>query len=260
MTWGTIEATPVALRSSDGSGRGGGADDYSAAVGPFRVRENDRREELALRMAKKAKRSLAEAALTSGRESRGSGLALDARPTPSSLHRNLLSASVRGTPSGFSPRAGGSSSATTPRADDLSPAARTLLGRTKPGRALDGGLGRSRQWGVDEGERERERKRRRAEERAREVEGRERLRRERWTVRSLFFLPFSLLLCWWAGGADNSNDYTTLCSPRPPSAWDSTRTSTSTVPGGRRNEGRSSSTTLLFYPAASRRRLPSQWS
>ncbi|GAA5829903.1 hypothetical protein JCM11251_007927 [Rhodosporidiobolus azoricus] len=174
MTWGTIEATPVTLRSSaygDGDGE--------SAVGPFHIRERDRREELAHRMAKKAKRSLAESS------SRGKGLAVDARPGgASALHRSVLDASIRSntstsrTPSGgaFSPHSGVAASPR-PSADSLTPAARTLLSRTRPGKALEGGLGRTKAWGEDEERRRVER----ARVRAREVEGRERLRRERWT-------------------------------------------------------------------------------
>ncbi|BGP15451.1 hypothetical protein JCM10213_005133 [Rhodosporidiobolus nylandii] len=169
MTWGSIEATPVTLRSADAAG--------DAAVGPFRVREADRREELALRMAKKAKRSLAESA------GRGKGLAVDARPGGSALQRSLLHASVRSaaSPGGVSPSAGRtpSGSSSTPRAsaDALSPAARSLLSRTKPGRALEAGLGRTKAWGEDEERRRVER----AKARAEEVEREERRRRRRWT-------------------------------------------------------------------------------
>ncbi|GAA6007527.1 hypothetical protein JCM10207_006375 [Rhodosporidiobolus poonsookiae] len=168
MTWGTIEATPVTLRSSSSFPDGDGS------VGPFRIREGDRREELAHQMARRAKRSLAEGA------SRGKGLAVDARAgsASSTLRRSLLDASTRS--SSRTPSLTPSHSGSTPRASaaaGLSPAARTLLGRTKPGRALEAGLGRSKAWGEDE----ERRRRRRAEERAREVESLERIRRERWT-------------------------------------------------------------------------------
>lgn len=153
MTWGTIEATPVTLRTS--------GDDMS--VGPFRVREADRREELAHKMARKAKRSLAD----SGRE----GVAAGGGGGSTSSRRSAMEASVRGgaTPGGVTPRRS---------ATDLSPAARSLLGRTKPGKALEGGLAREKQWSEDEERRRLER----ARQRAREVESRDRLRRERWTV------------------------------------------------------------------------------
>ncbi|EGU12946.1 Aspartate aminotransferase [Rhodotorula toruloides ATCC 204091] len=154
MTWGTIEATPVTLRTS--------GDDMS--VGPFRVREADRREELAHKMARKAKRSLAD----SGRE----GVAAGGGGGSTSLRRSAMEASVKGgaTPGGVTPRRS---------ATDLSPAARSLLGRTKPGKALEGGLAREKQWSEDEERRRLER----ARQRAREVESRDRLRRERWTLR-----------------------------------------------------------------------------
>ncbi|GAA6057501.1 hypothetical protein JCM3770_000588 [Rhodotorula araucariae] len=159
MTWGTIEATPVTLRAT--------GTDAPGAVGPFRVRQADRREELAHRMARRAKRSLAEAPSPRG------GLALGVGAGAGSaggLRRSATEASIRAgaTPGGSTPRA---------RADGLSPAARTLLGRTKPGRALETGLARTEAWGEDEEKRRQER----ARTRAREVESRDRLRRERWT-------------------------------------------------------------------------------
>ncbi|TKA57739.1 hypothetical protein B0A53_00888 [Rhodotorula sp. CCFEE 5036] len=171
MTWGTIEATPVTLRTAGGD----------QSVGPFRVKESDKREVLAHKMARKAKRSLAESVTGAGR-----GLAT----TPGgggggggSMRRSALEASIRssrggvggGVPGSTTPGGGGS----TPRRSttDLSPAARSLLGRTKPGKALEGSLGQSLQWNEDEERRRVER----ARLRAREVESRERLRRERWT-------------------------------------------------------------------------------
>ncbi|BGP39288.1 hypothetical protein JCM10449v2_003226 [Rhodotorula kratochvilovae] len=150
MTWGTIEATPVTLRSA------GGDADAPGAVGPFRVREADRREELAHRMARRAKRSLADAPSPRG------GLALGTGGAGGRLRRTAQEASIRSgaggggaTPGGATPRA---------RADGLSPAARTLLGRTKPGRALEAGLGRTQAWGEDEEKRRLERARTRARE------------------------------------------------------------------------------------------------
>jgi protein DGCR14 len=187
MTWGTIEATPVTLRTAGGD----------QSVGPFRVKESDKREVLAHKMARKAKRSLAESVTGAGR-----GLAT----TPGgggggggSMRRSALEASIRssrggvggGVPGSTTPGGGGS----TPRRSttDLSPAARSLLGRTKPGKALEGSLGQSLQWNEDEERRRVER----ARLRAREVESRERLRRERWTVsdlsRALLRLPAETL-------------------------------------------------------------------
>lgn len=177
MTWGTIEATPVTLRTA-------GVDQ---SVGPFRVKESDKREVLAHKMARKAKRSLAESVTGAGR-----GLAT----TPGggggggsgsgSIRRSALEASIRSSrggsvPGSTTPGGGGS----TPRRSttDLSPAARSLLGHTKPGKALEGSLGQSLQWNEDEERRRVDR----ARLRAREVESRERLRRERWTVSSSLF-------------------------------------------------------------------------
>ncbi|GAA5987033.1 hypothetical protein JCM10908_000999 [Rhodotorula pacifica] len=179
MTWGTIEATPVTLRTAGGD----------QSVGPFRVKESDRREVLAHKMAKKAKRSLAESVTGAGR-----GLAT----TPgggSSMRRSALEASIRSSRGGGdsvrgssgSSGPGGSSGATPRRSTtDLSPAARSLLGRTKPGKALESSLGQSRQWNDDEERRRIER----ARLRAREVESRDRLRRERWTPSPAVSLGF----------------------------------------------------------------------
>ncbi|GAA5850306.1 hypothetical protein JCM9279_006524 [Rhodotorula babjevae] len=194
MTWGTIEATPVVLRAAEadsaggaaggaagGGGGGGGGMGGPSAVGPFRVREADRREELAHRMARRAKRSLAE----SGASPRG-GLALGG-PGAGGLRREAVEASVRGSTPGGGARGGGGTPSASARADALSPAARSLLGRTKPGRALEAGLGRTEAW-REEGE---ERRRiERAKQRAREVESRERLRRERWSPSPSVHLGF----------------------------------------------------------------------
>lgn len=85
------------------------------------------------------------------------------------LRRSVLE-SVRGG-GGATPR-----TPSTPR--DLSPAASALLGRTGQGRALAGGMSKERGWNEEEERRRVER----ARQRAREVESRERLRRERWTA------------------------------------------------------------------------------
>lgn len=170
MTWGTIEATPVTLRTAGGD----------QSIGPFRVKESGKREVLAHKMARKAKRSLAASVTGAGRglatTSGGSGAG-------GSMRRTALEASVRSSrgregdlPGSTTP--GGSGSTPRRSTTDLSPAARTLLGRTKPGKALESSLGQSRQWNDDEERRRVER----ARSRAREVESRDRLRRERWTV------------------------------------------------------------------------------
>lgn len=169
MTWGSIEATPVTLRSS--------SLDSDGSVGPFRIEDTSKREELAFKMARKAKRSLAQSA------SGGKGLATDARTRggSTSLRRSAMESSIRGTPG--SSRGGGAS---TPRTGDhLSPAARSLLGKTKPGMALEMGLKRSEGHLKYEEEVEERKRIERAKKRAREVESRDRLKRERWTVRTL---------------------------------------------------------------------------
>lgn len=168
MTWGSIEATPVTLRSSTLDGDG--------SVGPFRIEDTSKREELAFKMARKAKRSLAESA------SGGKGLATDARRGGGSgggLRRSAMESSIRG--SSTTPRT--TSGASTPRTGDhLSPAARSLLGKTKPGMALEMGLKRSSGHLKYEEEVEEKRRIERAKKRAREVESRDRLKRARWTV------------------------------------------------------------------------------
>lgn len=188
MTWGTIEATPVTLRTAGGD----------QSIGPFRVKESDKREVLAHKMARKAKRSLAESVTGAGR-----GLATTPGGGSGSMRRSALEASIRSSRGGGdgvrglsgSSTPGGSGGGSTPRRSttDLSPAARSLLGRTKPGKALEGSLGQSLQWNEDEERRRVER----ARLRAREVESRERLRRERWTVsdlsRALLRLPAETL-------------------------------------------------------------------
>jgi len=171
MTWGSIEATPVTLRSSTLDGDG--------SVGPFRIEDTSKREELAFKMARKAKRSLAESA------SGGKGLATDARRggggSGGGLRRSaIMESSIRGS-STTTPRT--SSGASTPRTGDhLSPAARSLLGKTKPGMALEMGLKRSSGHLKYEEEVEEKRRIERAKKRAREVESRDRLKRARWTV------------------------------------------------------------------------------
>ncbi|ORY78870.1 pyridoxal phosphate-dependent transferase [Leucosporidium creatinivorum] len=160
MTWGTIEATPVTLRST--------GDDYTGAAGPFRINDTSRRERLATEMARKAKRSLADRAEKSGGGGK-KGLAVGG------LRRSVLD-SVRG--GGGTPRTPGTPGSPRSSALDLSPAASALLGRTGQGKALAGGLSKERGWNEEEERRRVER----ARQRAREVESRERLRRERWTA------------------------------------------------------------------------------
>ncbi|GAA6059811.1 hypothetical protein JCM10212_003706 [Sporobolomyces blumeae] len=177
MTWGTIEATPVTLRTSE---------DFS--VGPFRLEDTSRRETLAFKMANKAKRSLAESASTG----KGKGLAVDARRGGAggaghdSLRKSVLdSTRGGGGGGGRTPSTRGPGSPRT-SAGNLSPAARSLLGKTKPGRALETSLSRTRQWTEDEERRRVER----AKTRAREVESQDRLRRERWTPSPAVSLGF----------------------------------------------------------------------
>ncbi|GAA5916399.1 splicing factor ESS-2 family protein [Sporobolomyces salmoneus] len=165
MTWGSIEATPVTLRSTE----------VDQSVGPFRIEDTSRREELAFKLARKAKRSLADNDASSGRKS---GLATDVRGG-TSLRRGVLD-STRGE-GNSTPRTG----------DHLSPAARSLLSKTRPGRMLDRGLrGNQTELSKEDRKREEERRLERAKKRAREVESQERLRRERWTPSPAVSLGF----------------------------------------------------------------------
>lgn len=165
MTWGTIEATPVTLRSSG---------NLDASTGPFKIKDTSRRENLAHEMAKKAKRSLADRA-SDGRGPKGLAT------TPMGLRKRVLGDSVRGSPRASSSTRGGPSAPGSPRASsgDLSPAATALLSRTKPGRALSRGLGQTEAYSRSEAEQERKRQLARA--RAKEVEHRDRMRRQRWS-------------------------------------------------------------------------------
>ncbi|GAA5884369.1 hypothetical protein JCM16303_003655 [Sporobolomyces ruberrimus] len=177
MTWGSIEATPVTIRTNDAAG--------DSSVGPFRIEDTSKREELAFKMARKAKRSLAESANRGGSGGR-KGLAIDSRGT-GSLRRGGLDASVR---SSATPGGGGGN--ITPRTGDyLSPAARSLLSKTNSGKLLDRGL-RGNQTELTGKEKKEEEVRRieRAKKRAREVESQDRLKRERWTPSPAVSLGF----------------------------------------------------------------------
>ncbi|KAM0746565.1 hypothetical protein T439DRAFT_134179 [Meredithblackwellia eburnea MCA 4105] len=154
MSWGTIESTPVALRSAGSVAR----NVLGEGGGPFAIRETSKREEMAREMAKSAKRNLADR--KRGQASSSSG----------GLRRKVLD-SVRGSLDGGStprsPRGGG----------ELSPAARNLLSKTSHGRVLDRGLAASPGWKEQEEDRQ---KSLRAKARAREVESRDMLRRTKW--------------------------------------------------------------------------------
>lgn len=158
MTWGTIESTPVTLRTTDGD----------TAAGPFRIKDSSRRENLAHAMAKKAKKSLADRA-HDGRDG-ARGLAIG-----SGLRRSVLT-SVRGSPQASPGGVGYGPGSPRANSGNLSPAANALLSRTGQGRALAHGLSHSD--GYSETERRRVEK---AQARAREVESRDRLRRQRWS-------------------------------------------------------------------------------
>lgn len=153
MTWGSIAATPVALRSAASSARSA----LGEGGGPFRISDTSRRETLAHKMANKAKRSLAD-------RDRG-----HASSSSKGLRRAVLD-STRGRRDEATPRS--------PRGGvDLSPAAQNLLKKTGQGRALDRGMSTSSGWKVKEDERA---AKTRALIRARELESREVLRRTTW--------------------------------------------------------------------------------
>lgn len=161
MTWGTITGTPQRGSTADLAARrsalGGGG-------GPFHIAQTPKRDELAHKLATKARRSM------TGKSGSATG----------ALRRSVLDVSVHssraGTPGGASP--GRSPGGASPRAGaGLSPAAQALLGQTRHGKAMSGGLGRSEGWGRDLEERARKERIARKE---RELQSRERLRRERW--------------------------------------------------------------------------------
>lgn len=155
MTWGTISSTPVALRSAGSVARSGLGD----GGGPFRIVDTSHREVLAHKMASRAKRSLSDrAAALDPSKKRSSG--------SNTLRRSVLDSTggLRDiNDSTRSPRGGGGGA-------DLSPAARTLLGRA--GKSVGTSSGQDTVVG----------RRLRAVARAREVESRDRMRRERWSA------------------------------------------------------------------------------
>ncbi|KDE07918.1 hypothetical protein MVLG_01828 [Microbotryum lychnidis-dioicae p1A1 Lamole] len=129
MTWGTIEATPVTLRSST---------EYDGSVGPFRIQEGSRREGLALRMATQAKRSLSDRveAASNRRGNRPGGLgSLRSVRGGSILSPSSSSSSTSRTQVPYTPRSNSTLS--------LSPAAASILHRTKQGRSLGKGMTRT---------------------------------------------------------------------------------------------------------------------
>lgn len=140
MTWGTIEGTPIAVRSGQ-SPRDKHADDNewdddeaaerarrareeeeeltAMMSGKFHMPANRRREELAHKMAHKSSRSLREQAFSHGRS--GSDLGLRA---------SVLGGGARG----GTPGSGAGRTPMSPRGGEgLSPAAQRLLGRTASG-------------------------------------------------------------------------------------------------------------------------------
>lgn len=156
MTWGTIAATPI--RSGSTAAAAVKRNALGEGGGPFGIAPTPRREEIAHKLANRARKTMA-------------------KPS-NSLRRSALQSSIRGsgttTKTGFSPSADRS-----PRSSStLSPAAQSLLDKTGQGKALSGGLAQSAGWSQKEREREREEMIRR---RTRELESRERLRRERWS-------------------------------------------------------------------------------
>ncbi|GAA5966853.1 hypothetical protein JCM3765_004575 [Sporobolomyces pararoseus] len=168
MTWGSIEATPITLRTTESDG----------SVGPFRIEDTSKREELAFKLARKAKKSLADSHST-----HSSGLATSSSSSVRGGKRGVFD-SVRS-------ERGGGGNATPRTGDHLSPAARSLLSKTKPGRLLDRGLrGNQTELSREDKKREEERRLERARKRAREVESQDRLKRERWTPSPAVSLGF----------------------------------------------------------------------
>ncbi|KAK4057800.1 hypothetical protein OIO90_001019 [Microbotryomycetes sp. JL221] len=186
MTWGTIEATPVTLRTTgDMTPRPQNGDDpnadvhHASSVGPFRIRDTSRRETLAHDMARKAKRSLADRA-DQGRGSSTLGTG--------GLRKSVFDRSVRSKTPGSTSRLGSTTPAS-PRSGtgNLSPAANALLGRTGTGRKLASGLGSNEQFVQDDDRRER------ARVKARQVEERDRRIRQRSSMSPAVSLGFDPL-------------------------------------------------------------------
>ncbi|KAK4055476.1 hypothetical protein OIV83_000022 [Microbotryomycetes sp. JL201] len=155
MTWGTIEATPVTIRTSGGDITPARfdpnlEDQHRSAAGPFRIRDTSRRENLAHDMARKAKKSLADRA-DEGRGSKSLGTG--------GLRRSVFDRSLRRTPGTSTRLSPHAASPASPRtsAGNLSPAANALLGRTGTGRKLASGLSSDRAFTNDEERRERAR-------------------------------------------------------------------------------------------------------
>lgn len=161
MSWGTIESTPVVLRSSASAARSSLGD----GGGPFKIEDTSRREALAHKMANKAKKSLASRSSSSAG---GEG-----------LRRSVLE-SVRG-------RAGADLSGSSPRsprvgAGDLSLAGRSLLQKTGKAGVWEKGLAASPGYNASPDSREQDKMRiARARGNARELESNDRLKRQRWT-------------------------------------------------------------------------------
>jgi hypothetical protein len=154
MTWGTIDSTPIAIRSSAASNKRSALGDGG---GPFKIPEVSRRERLALKMA--------------GRSGKSGSTLTDA--TPRTRRHQLMSSSQR------------SNNPASPRPDLLSPAAQELLGRTKTGKGRSHGMGSTSQYNATEVTRNE-----RARAKAREVEGRERLKRAKWSESPALSLGF----------------------------------------------------------------------
>lgn len=150
MTWGTIDSTPIALRSSAGAKRSA----LSEGGGPFKIPDVSRRERLALRMAgKSSQKGLGRAA------------------TPGSIARTATMMQQTAVAS--------------PRNEFLSPAAKELLGRTarmSNGKGMGLTLMRSERSTVNEMDERRKR--------AREMESRELLKRSRWSESPAMSLGF----------------------------------------------------------------------
>lgn len=178
MTWGTIDSTPIALRSSSSSAFPTALSDiagnYTAAGaqrsalggggGPFRVAEIGRRERLALQMAGRSE----------NRASAAFGLTTPASTTTagsrSASKRSLSSSSQQ-------------QYMNSPRTRSLTPAAQQLLGRTHRSGTKQG-MSSTQEYAASAREEEIKlrlvREKERAKAKAREMQGMEKLRRETW--------------------------------------------------------------------------------
>lgn len=156
MTWGTIESTPI--RSAGSAARSILGD----GGGPFRIRENGTRDRLGHKLANRARKNLSDRVEAFSPQRGGTPRAEGEGGSSFGLRRAVFARA------GTREEGGGGQHASPRRSSELlSPAARLLLGRTGPGKAMERGM--------------KVRSREQVDPRERELESRERLKRARWS-------------------------------------------------------------------------------